>query len=100
MGVVHDLGPDLAPQGMVRQPFDLLGHLVPSTCLNNLDQARVQSPPPLLQEAAVGHLMRQGMLEGVLRVRVQTRLIEKLGGLQMCEAVLHRGFRHLGDGVQ
>jgi hypothetical protein len=50
---------------MVRQAFDLLGHPLGRERLEGLDKARVQRPPPLQQEAAVGHLVRQGMLEGV-----------------------------------
>jgi len=58
------LVPHLAPQGMVRQAFDLLGHPVRREHLEDLDKAHVQPPPPLQQETAVGHLVRQGMLEG------------------------------------
>src|SRR2546426_6427828 len=58
---------------MVRQAFDLLrasprsplGPPLGREHLEGLDQAPVQPPPPLPQEAVVGHLVRQGMLEGV-----------------------------------
>ena len=66
---------------MVRQAFDLLGHPVGRERLKGLDNPGMQHPPPLLEEAAVGHLMRQGMLEGIYRLGKQARLIEKLGGL-------------------
>ena len=39
------LVPHLAPQGMVRQAFDLLGHPLGRQRLEGLDQARVQPPP-------------------------------------------------------
>ena len=67
--VGHGLVPHLAPQGMVRQAFDLLGHPVPGERLQGLDNAGMQRPPPLLQQLSVGHLVGQGVLEGVLRAR-------------------------------
>ena len=48
---------------MVRQAFDVFGQAVPGERLEGLDKARVQPPPPLQQEAVVGHLVRQGMLK-------------------------------------
>ena len=50
----------------MRQAFDLLGHPVPGERLEGLDNAGMQHPTPLLQETAVGHLVREGVLEGVL----------------------------------
>ncbi len=60
----------------------------------------MEHPPPLLEQTAVSHLVRQGMLEGIAALREQPRLVEKFGGLQMGQAVLQRVFRHLGNGVQ
>jgi hypothetical protein len=68
LAVGHGLVPHLAPHGMVRQPFDLLGYPLGRQCLEGLDQVRVQHAPPLQQEAVVGHLVRQGVLEGVFRL--------------------------------
>src|SRR5260370_23687374 len=55
--VRQGLGPQLAAQGMVCQAFDLLGHTVSGERFKNLHDAGVQLPPPLQQEAAVGHLI-------------------------------------------
>ena len=42
--------PHLAPQGMVRQAFDLLGAAGPAASVSKrLDDAGVQRPPPLLR---------------------------------------------------
>ena len=71
---------------MVRQAFDLLGHPLPDEALQGLDNPGVQAAPPLLQEAFVGHLMGQGVLEGVFDLGEEARLIQELGGLQMREA--------------
>jgi hypothetical protein len=71
---------------MVGQTFDLLGPLVPSERLQGLDKAGMEHPPPLMEEAAVGHLLGEGMLEGVDRLRKQARLVQELGVLEMHKA--------------
>ena len=94
--VRQGLGPHLPPQGMMGQPFDLLGHPVPGERLQGLNDAGMQGPPPLLQEAPVGHLVRESMLEGVLVLREETRLVEKFSGLEAvpgCAAGVPRGSR-------
>ena len=73
---------------MVRQAFDLLGHPIRRQRLEGLDQACVQYPPPLQQQAVVGHLMRQGMLEGVFRLGEQAGLIQELRRLEVCQAAV------------
>ena len=94
------LVPHLAPQGMVGQPFDLLGHPVPGERLQGLDDAGVQRPPPLLEETAVGHLVGQGVLEGVLELGEQLRLVEELGRLQVRQAVVQGLLGQLGNGLE
>jgi hypothetical protein len=49
----------LPPQGVVGQAFDLLVQAVPGERLKDLDNPRVQGAPPLLEEAAIGHLHGQ-----------------------------------------
>ena len=72
------------------QAFDLLGHPLRRERLEGLDNARVQRPPPLQQEAAVGHLVRQGMLEGVFRLGEQAGLIQELRRLEVRQAAVQR----------
>ena len=90
--VEHGLAPHLASQGMVRQAFDLLSSPVGRQRLKRLDQARVQHPPPLQQEAAIGHLVGQGMLEGVVRLGKQARLVQELRRLEVRQATVQRLF--------
>jgi hypothetical protein len=47
---------------MVRQAFDLLGHPLPSEGVQGLDDAGMEHPPALLQEATVGYLMGEACL--------------------------------------
>ena len=81
-------------------PFDLFGQSVRIQCLDGLDDAHMEAPPPLLQEASVGHLVGQGVLEGVGEFREKARLIEELGGLQVCQPTVQRPLGQLRNGLE
>ena len=85
---------------MVGQPFDLLGQTVGIEPFDGFDDAGVQGPPPLLQETAVGHLVGEGVLEGVLELGEEAGLVEELGGLQVAEAAAQLLLGQLRDGLQ
>ena len=53
-----------------------------------------------LQQTAVGHLVRQGVLEGVVALREQAGFVEELGGLQVRQAPVQRLLGLLGNGLQ
>ena len=61
---------------------------------------RVEDAPPILKEAPVGHLVGQGVLEGVLDVGEQARLVEELGGLEPGEALGQRVGGSSGDACE
>jgi hypothetical protein len=84
---------------MVRQAFDLFGQAIPGERLEGLDDAGMQHAPSLLQEAAIGHLVSQGVLEGEFALGEKPRLIEKLSGLQMGQATMEHRLGHLGNGL-
>src|SRR5215510_724136 len=100
MEVRDGLLPDLAAEGMVGEPFDPLGQALRSEVLEGLHNARVQGTPTLLQQAAVGHLMGQGVLEGILALGKEARLVEELGSLQVGETAMQRLFGNLSDSLQ
>jgi len=85
---------------MVRQPFDLLGHPVPDERLKGLDDAGMQHPPPLLQETPVGHLVREGVLEGVGMFWEEAGLVEEFRRLEVRQAPVQYRLGHLGNGLQ
>ena len=85
---------------MVRQAFDLLGHPVPGERLQGLDNAGVQHPPPLLEQTAIGDLVRQGMLEGVFVLGKQACLVQELGRLQVRQAAVQGLLGQLGNSLQ
>jgi hypothetical protein len=94
------LVPHLAPQGMVGQAVQLLGHPLPGERFKGLDNAGMQRPPPLQQEAAVRDLMGEGVLEGVLVLGEEPCLVEELGALQGGQVMLEHRLRHVGNRVQ
>ena len=63
--------------------------------LDGLDGPGVESTSALLQEAPIGHLVSQRVLEGVLNVREQARFVEELGRLEPGEAIGQRLVRVL-----
>jgi hypothetical protein len=65
----------------VGQPFDLAGQALGMERLEGLHNLGVQAAPPVLEQAAVGHLSGEGMLEGVGEIREEARLIQELCGL-------------------
>ena len=80
--------PHLAVQGMVGEPFHVLGEPVGVETLEDVDDPGVQGPAPLLQQRVVRHLIGQRMLERVFELREQASLIEELAGLQMRQSAL------------
>ena len=85
---------------MVGEPFDLLGQVLGKEAFEGLHNARVQGASALLQQAAIGHLMGEGVLEGILVLGEEVRFVEELGSLQVGETAMQRFFGHLGDGLQ
>ena len=45
----------------------------------------MERAPPLQQETAVGHLVGEGVLEGVRELGEEARLVEELGRLEVRE---------------
>jgi hypothetical protein len=54
---------------------------------------------PLLQETAVGHLMGEGVLEGVFALREEAGFVEELGGLQVAETAAQFLLGQLHNGL-
>jgi hypothetical protein len=61
---------------------------------------RAWSAPPLLEQRLVGHLLGKGVLEGVLVLGEEARLVQELGSLQMGEAQAEQLLRPLGNSLQ
>jgi hypothetical protein len=50
-----------------------------------------------VQQATVGYLTGEGVLEGVDQVRKEPRLVEELGCLQMCESTMQCRLGQFGN---
>src|SRR5205807_8527654 len=86
---------DLAVEGVVSEQFDVLGKAVRVETLDGLHDPHVESAPPLLKEALVRHLMREGMLERVRESGEETSLVEEFARLEMRQAAAYRVLWHL-----
>jgi hypothetical protein len=73
--------PDLTAHRMMGQPLDVLAQPVGIRTLDGIDDADVNGPAPLLEHGAVGNLVSERMLEGVLAIREDPRLVQELGCL-------------------
>ena len=92
--------PHFALQRMIGQTFDLLGHPISGKRLKGCNDTGMQHPPLLQQEAAIGHLVRQGVLEGVFRLGKQAGLVQELRRLEVCQATVQCRFRQVRNGPQ
>jgi len=82
---------------MVGQALNRFGQTISMESFEGVDDAGMERAPPLQQEAVVGHLVGEGVLEGVLALRGEARLIEELSRLQVRQPVLDDTLRHLSD---
>ena len=64
-----------AAQGMVRQALDVLGQAIRVELFDRSDDAGMERPAALLEQAAVRHVVGQGVLERVLRLREEADCI-------------------------
>ena len=69
------------------QAFDLLGQALAVRASRASTMRRMEDPPALLGQAAVGHLVGQGVLEGEFTLGEEPRLVDELG-LQVVEAAV------------
>ena len=89
-----------AMPGVMGQPFDLFEQAVGIESLDGVHDAGMEGALPFLQEAAVGHLMGERVLERVRRAREEPRLVEELGGLEVAEPGLEFFFGEVGNGLE
>ena len=92
--------PHLASPGVVGQPLDVFGQPAGIGALDGADDGGVEGVAPVLEQGAVGDFMGERMLEGVLGIREEPCLVEKLGRLQMREPPMYRFLRRLRHGVE
>ena len=67
--------PHFSPERVVGEPLDVLGLAIGVEGLNSHYDPGVEQPAPFVEQAAVGDLMSEGVLERVLQVREEARLV-------------------------
>ena len=85
---------------MVCQPFHLVGKPVGIVLFDGRHNAAMEEALPLAQQPPVGHLVRQGVLEGIDALREQAGFVEELGGLQVRQTAVQRLVGRVGNGLQ
>jgi hypothetical protein len=98
------VGHRAVPQGpahrMVGQPLDVLDQAVAVDRLDRFEDPGVEDALAILEEAPVHDLVGQRMLEGVLGLGEEPRLVEKLGRLKAGQAGAELFLRQIGDGEE
>ena len=82
------------------QPLDVLSQPVGIEPLDGLDDPAMEGAPPVREQAAVGHLAGERVLEGVLEVRNEAGLVQELGPMQGRERTSQRVLGNVCDGPQ
>src|SRR5215467_1588333 len=77
--------------------FHVLAEPVSTESLQRFENLCMERASPSLEEATVGHLVSQRVLERVLELREQTSLIEKLRCLQPSKRLSNRFLRLLDN---
>jgi hypothetical protein len=84
---------------MLGQPLCLLGQTVGIEPFAGRDDAGMESTSSLQQETAVGHLVGEGVLEGVFELGEEAGFVEELGGLQVAEPAAQLLLGQLHNGL-
>ena len=85
---------------MVGQPFDVLGQPVGVGPLNGLHDPAVEDAPPVLEQAAVGHVVGHRVLERVLEIREDPGLVQELRRLETADRGVQLVLGELGNGLE
>ena len=85
---------------MVGKPVDVLGQPVGIEPLDGLHDPAMEGAPPVLEQTAIGHVVGQGMLEGVLEVGENAGLVEELRGLQATDGGVQLFLGVLGNRLE
>ena len=98
--VPHRLCAQPCPRRMMREHLDDLAQPVGMQPLDRLHDGGVKGAPPILQQAAISHVVGERVLERVLEIGEQTRFVEELRRLQLGEGTLQIVAAHVGDCLQ
>ena len=98
--VVHGFLPDLPPHGMMSQEIGVLGGQIRLESLDSLDHRRMQSRLPVVDQAPIGDVVSERVLERVLEFGKDARFVEEFGPPESCQRLTELLIGHVGDGPQ
>src|SRR5262245_9331035 len=78
----------------------MLGRAAGRTGLDQLADAAVQRTATLVEQALVGDVLHQRVLERILRIREQTRLVEQLARSETPEGLRKALLVEIGDALE
>ena len=85
---------------MMSESFDVFRKALAIECCEGINDTAMQGAASLLEEASVGYLVGESVLEGVLEIREETPFVEEFSGLQSREAHSEVAFREVSDQCQ
>src|SRR5262252_5411127 len=100
MEIGNSLLPCLALKRVMAQTLDLFGQALGIERLDGVDNPAVEQTPPVLEHVAVGNIMGERMLEGVLDIRKEARLVEELSRLEVGEPPANALLGRVRDSVE
>src|SRR5262249_9556837 len=83
--IVHCLLLQVALDGMIGEPLDLLGQPVGVKVFDGSYDTSVDLPATFVEHPAIGDVVSERVLERILQVRKELRRIEEFGSLQIVE---------------
>jgi hypothetical protein len=97
--IPHRLLPQLPLGRVVRETLGVLAEPIRVDRLRGIDDPRMQGPPSFQEQAPVGDVVGQGVLEGVFEVRKEARLVQELSSLEVRESLAQAVFGYVRDGL-
>ena len=95
--ISHRFFPALPLHRVMAEGLRVLGQPVRVEAFDGVHDAGVQGLAPFREQGAVRDVMGERVLEGVLGIRSQARLVQKLGSLQVVEPATERLLGEVGD---
>jgi len=84
----------------VGEALDLFGETIAIEPLDGVHDPGMQGAASLVEKALIGDLVREGVLEGVLDLGEQARLVDELGPLKLVEPGPKLILCQIGDGME
>ena len=82
------------------EALGLLGEAARVGLLDGVQDAGVQAPAPVVQQALVGHVVDEGVAEAVHQIGEERALVEEAARVELLEPAPHLLDRHVGHRLE